>query len=259
MIPKIIHYCWFGKGPHSELMERCISSWKKYCPDYEIVEWNESNFDVNYNDFTREAFEAKKYAFVSDVARLVALLKYGGIYLDTDMEVLCPIDDVLQYDGVVGFHDFADNVGTAIMGCVKDFPLFREFLSLYDGLRFKRDDGSLALVPNNNLLTEMCLRYGLKKDNITQTVNGLTVLPSEYFYPKNSITKELKLTDNTLAIHHFDGSWYSDIKDYKMELRKRFPFLPQRAVSFLAYLKLRGFSAAVSAAKRLIDEKKKRT
>ena len=104
MIPKKIHYCWFGGNPLPPLAVKCIESWKKYLPDYEIKEWNESNFDLNYNDYVREAYEAKKWAFITDVVRLYAMVTEGGIYMDTDVEVLKPLDELLQYDAVSGFE-----------------------------------------------------------------------------------------------------------------------------------------------------------
>lgn len=258
MIPKIIHYCWFGGKEKPLSVKKCIESWKKYCPDYQILEWNESNFDIAYNQFTKEAYDAKKYAFVSDIARLYALVTEGGVYMDTDVELLKPIDDFLQYGGGVTCFQSEDNViATGFLMCEKGFPLFREFLLSYNSLHFSNIDGSYNLIPNNILLTNLCVTYGLLRNNHFQQVKDLSVFPRDYFSAKNPITKAITVTNNTYAIHHYDGSWYSDIQEYKGQLRKRYKFLPQKMINFLAYVKLRGFRAAVSASKRYFKEKKK--
>lgn len=256
MIPKIIHYCWFGRGGYPESVIKCIESWKKYCPDYEIIEWNEDNFDVNYNDFTKEAYEAKRYAFVSDVARLYALTQYGGVYVDTDVEIIRPLDDnILCYKGVTCFQSEANVVATAFMTAEKGLPIYLEFLSQYDGLHFLNSDGSCNWVTNNNLMTAKCLEYGLIQNNRRQEIKDLVIFPREYFSPKNPITKDLNITNCTYVIHHFDGSWYSDIRDYKDKLRKKYKFLPQKLINFIAYTKLRGLRASVRAANRWVKEK----
>lgn len=257
MIPKIIHYCWFGGKEHPQSVQKCIESWKKFCSDYVFIEWNENNFDVNYNDFTREAYEAKNYAFVSDVARLYALCKWGGVYLDTDVELIKPIDDFLQYEGVTCFQSENNVVSTGLLACIKGFALFEEFLSSYDNLHFKQSNGKCCLNPNNNLFTDLCVSYGLERNNCLQTIKGLTIFPREWFSPKNPITKEIKITKNTYAIHYYDGSWYSDITEYKAKLRKKYKFLPEKVIKFLAYTKLRGFRAAIRATERYSTEKKK--
>ena len=131
MIPKIIHYCWFGGNPLSDLAQKCIDSWKKYCPDYEIKEWNESNFDLNSCDYVREAYQAKKWAFVTDYVRLYAMVTEGGIYMDTDVEVIRPLDSFLSNRAFSGFED-ETNIPTGIMACEKGFPLFEELLEEYN-------------------------------------------------------------------------------------------------------------------------------
>lgn len=244
-------------GGYPDSVQKCIDSWKKFCPDYEIVEWNENNFDVNYNDFTKEAYEAKRYAFVSDVARLYALSQYGGIYLDTDVEIIKPIDDLLNYKSVTCFQSEANVVATAFMTCEKGSPIFLEFLAQYEGIHFLNPDGSCNWLTNNNLITAKCSEYGLVQNNRKQEIKGLVIFPREYFSPKNPITKELKITNHTYAIHHFDGSWYSDIRDYKEQLRRKYKFLPEKAIKFIAYTKLRGLHAAICASRRWIDEKRK--
>ena len=164
MIPKTIHYCWFGGNPLPDLAIKCIKSWKKYCPDYEIIEWNEKNFDLQYNTYVREAYEAKKWAFVSDVARLFALVNYGGIYMDTDVEVIKSLDDLLLYQSVSGFES-ETQIPTGLMACEKGNRMFQEFLNDYEGKHFIRDDGSLDLTTNVTYITNICLKHGLIPNN----------------------------------------------------------------------------------------------
>lgn len=205
-IPKIIHYCWFGGNPLPELAQKCIASWKKYCPDYEIIRWDETNFDINYCAYVREAYDAKKWAFVSDVARLYALVHHGGIYMDTDVEVIRPIDDFCQYEAFSGFER-SDAIPTGLMAAKANHPLFEELLWEYDGKHFINDDGTYNLTTNVKYITDTCLKYGLKLNNSLQTVNGFTLFPSDYFCPVNSKSGKIELTNNTYTIHHLAGSW----------------------------------------------------
>ncbi len=220
MIPKKIHYCWFGGNPLPELAQRCIASWKKYCPDYEIIEWNESNFDLDSCDYVREAYEAKKWAFITDVVRLYALVTQGGIYMDTDVEVLKPLDDILDYAAVSGF-EAVDRIPTGLMACEAGHPLFTELLHEYDTAHFRLADGSLDTTTNVTRITDTCLKYGLVLNNTKQTVGGFTLFPKDYFCPKDSSTKQMEITDNTYTIHHFDGSWLSPEKHWFDEKRRR--------------------------------------
>lgn len=206
MIPKKIHYCWFGRGKMPELAKRCIESWKKYCPDYEIKEWNEDNFDLDMYPYVREAYDNRKFAFVTDVVRLYALLKEGGIYMDTDVEVLKPLDSLLQYDAVSGFESLTQ-IPTGLMACRDSHPLFQEMLNDYDDLHFVRKDGSLDMTTNVTRITNVCLRHGFVPNGKLQTVAGFTLLPKDFLCPKDYITKKVNITRNTLTIHHFDGSW----------------------------------------------------
>lgn len=236
-IPKIIHYVWVGGRPLSELAEKCIESWKKYCPDYKIIRWDESNFDMNFNDYVKEAYEEKKWAFVSDVIRLYALVNYGGIYMDTDVEVLKPLDDLLQYEAVSGFES-KTNIPTGLMASVKNQSMMTRLLNGYDGLHFKRLDGSLDLTPNTEKITKECLALGLELNNIEQTVDGFTLLSSEYLCPLDPKTRKLTITQNTYTIHHFNGSWMSDeMKYYMKELLKYKKFMPNNFASNLASYK----------------------
>ncbi len=218
-IPKIIHYCWFGGNPLPKMARKCIASWKKYCPDYKIIEWNEANFDLNLYDYVREAYNAKKWAFVSDVVRLYALVNYGGIYMDTDVEVLKPLDDLSEYEAVSGF-EAKDRIPTGLMACCKEHPMFKAFLTEYNNAHFIKQNGEFDLPTNVIRITNICLRYGLQLNNQKQTVNGFTLFPSEYFCPKDCGTRVLSLTSNTYTIHHFDGSWLPFRSRLKMKIKQ---------------------------------------
>jgi len=140
MIPKTIHYCWFGRNPKPKLAQKCIKSWKKYCPDYEIIEWNEDNFDIASAPlYVRQAYEAKKWAFVTDYVRLSAMTKFGGVYMDTDVEVVKPLDRFLNHDAVSGYES-ESCIPTGLMACREGFPLFLEFLHYYDEASFYHED-----------------------------------------------------------------------------------------------------------------------
>ena len=219
-IPKIIHYCWFGKNPKPEMAMKCIQSWKKYCPDYEIIEWNEDNFDVDCCDYVREAYTAKKWAFVSDVARLYALVNYGGIYMDTDVELLKSLDEFLKYEAVSGF-EAKDRIPTGLMACREGHPLFAELLHDYDNAHFTKEDGSLDLTTNVTRITNICLQHGLQLNNTLQTVCGFTLFPSDYFCPKSHADNVVRVTKNTHAIHWFDGSWMDVEQRQKKVLMQR--------------------------------------
>lgn len=205
-IPKKIHYCWFGGKPLPEEAKKCISSWKKYCPDYEIIEWNENNFDLESNAYVKEAYSAKKWAFVTDYVRLFAMYNYGGVYMDTDVELVGSLDDFLKHQAFSGFESSKD-IPTGIMACKKGFTLFKEFLDYYKDRHFITDDGSFDLTTNVSIITNICEKYGLKRNNTLQNINGFILYPSDVFCPKNYLTGEIKRTKNTIAIHHFSGSW----------------------------------------------------
>lgn len=206
MIPKVIHYCWFGRGQMPKLALKCIESWKKYCPDYEIKEWNEDNFDLDMYPYVREAYDTRKFAFVTDVVRLYALYHEGGIYMDTDVEVIKPLDSLLAYDAVSGFESDTQ-IPTGLMASRDGHPLFKELLDEYNGIHFVRPNGTLDTTTNVIRISNTCRKYGLRLDNTLQTVRGFTLLPKEYLCPIEHEGHKLHLTENTLCIHHFAGSW----------------------------------------------------
>ncbi len=219
MIPKIIHYCWFGRGEKSKLINKCIASWKKYCPDYEIIEWNEDNFDVNMNEYVSGAYKSKKYAFVADYARLYAMYNYGGIYFDTDVELIKSPDGLLDNEGFAGFEDDR-YVETATMGSEKGFGFFGELLKLYDNTAFLNPDGSYNNVTNVKIMTSLLIEKGFCENGQEQTVQGFRIYSRDYFTPFENNTGIMKKTENTVAIHWYDKSWISKKERIRSKLMR---------------------------------------
>lgn len=212
MIPKKIHYCWFGRTPLPKLEKKCIRSWKKYCKDYEIIEWNEDNFNIEEAPlYVRQAYKAKKWAFVTDYVRLYVMFNYGGIYMDTDVEVVKPLDKLLMHSAFSGFEDEI-NIAAGIMGAEKGFPFFKELLHFYDDAKFINDDGSLNITTIVETITLVCMEKGFVLNGKLQNVEGFVVYPKEYFYPMSPGGIEVKKTPNTLTIHWYAGSWLDEEK-----------------------------------------------
>lgn len=209
MIPKTIHYCWFGGNSKSNLIEKCIKSWKKYCPDYEIIEWNESNFDINCCDYVKEAYEAQKWAFVSDFARLKIIYDNGGIYLDTDVELIRSLDTFLKYDSFFGFED-SMHIATGLgFGSIKHNPILEVMISDYYNIHFLNPDGTYNTTPCPQTNTLSLTQIGLKRDNTLQIINNNAFFPSDFFNPIDYRTMKKKLTKNTVSIHWFNASWHT--------------------------------------------------
>ena len=221
MIPKVIHYCWFGRNPKPKLAEKCINSWKKHCPDYEIVEWNEDNFDLSQNAYCREAYEEKKWAFVTDYARLKILYDHGGFYFDTDVELLRSLDPLLQERCFMGIensiHCVQVNTGLGI-GAEPGFPLIGELAASYDGAAFRLPDGTLDTTTCTVRNTEVLKAHGYVEEDRMQTVADATIYPTEYFSPMVMETEKKQVTKNTYSIHHYSLSWLSAERQL---LRKR--------------------------------------
>src|SRR5574344_77548 len=208
MIPKIIHYCWFGRGKKPQLAEKCLKSWTKYCPGYVIKEWNEDNFDLDLYPYAREAYDNRKFAFVTDIVRLYALYTEGGIYMDTDVEVVKPLDEFLSLHAFSGYESLKD-VPTGIMASEKNGKWAKENLDYYNERHFINEDGTFDLRSNVKTITRLLLPYGLRRDNTYQDFpDMITMFPKEYFCPKSYETREIKITQNTYCIHHFNGSWW---------------------------------------------------
>lgn len=221
MIPKIIHYCWFGGKPKPPLAQKCLQSWSRFCPDYEIIEWNENNFDLSAAPlYVRQAYEAKRWAFVTDYVRLKALTELGGVYLDTDVELLKPLDGFLHHQAFAGFESL-QGVQTGLLACQKEFPLFQRFLEHYHTASFLRSDGTADTTTNVAVLTALCRERGLRMDDTYQVVEGLAVYPREVFCPVDYDTLKLKKTRKTVVIHWFSGSWHTEEELQIMAQEKR--------------------------------------
>lgn len=213
MIPKVIHYCWFGNGEKSELVLKCIESWKKYCPDYEIKEWNESNYDVTKNRYMREAYEEKRWGFVPDYARIDIIYQNGGIYLDTDVEVVKRFDSVLDNESFFGFERAGEayqiNLGSGF-GSVEGNEFLKQIRDYYENLSFRNIDGSLNLTPSPIINSQTFVESGYVLNNKLQTKAGNTVYPYDYFAPLSWTNLKGETTKNTISIHHYNTSWLSD-------------------------------------------------
>lgn len=228
MIPKIIHYCWFGGKEIPDNLQKCIESWSKIMPDYEIKRWDESNFDINICKYIKDAYDNKKYAFVSDFVRLYVCYEYGGIYLDTDVEVIKSFDDLLELNGFMGFEQSDKKeleVNTGIgFGVQKGIPIIKDFLDDYFNRSFFKADGSLDLTPCPQIQTSILKEHGLICDGSKQRVCDLEIFPVDYFCPMNQINGKINITSNTYSIHRYFDSWNTPIDRRRRELRKKFSF-----------------------------------
>ena len=221
MIPKIIHFCWFGGNPLPEISKKCIDSWKLHCPDYEIRCWDDNNCNLKINQFVKEAAENKKWAFVSDYFRLKIIEEHGGIYLDIDVELLKPIDDLLEFDGYMGFelsdkNYIASGLG---FGAIPNNPIIRKLKENYENISFVKKDGTFDMKPCPKRDTEILVHLGLKQSNKTQMLGNFVFFSSDYFSPLG-FSGEQFFSDNTYSIHHFNGSWLSD-DEIKMHNKKK--------------------------------------
>jgi mannosyltransferase OCH1-like enzyme len=207
MIPKIIHYCWFGGNPFPNKVKKCIFSWKKHFPDYEIIEWNESNYDVNKIHYTADAYKSKKYAFVSDYARFDILYQNGGIYFDTDVEVIKPFDSILSNGPFLGMEQ-SKGINPGV-GCAFNVsqPVLKEILMTYQGLDFQNSRENKHTIVN--ITTDIFSKYGYEKNDSIQKVADITIYPVEYFSPVDYDTSIIHKTINTFSIHYGDASWFN--------------------------------------------------
>ena len=220
MIPKIIHYCWVGNCPKPKSVLYCIESWRKFCPDYRIIEWNESNYDFSKNKYMRQAYEAKKWGFVPDYARLDIVYQYGGIYLDTDVELVKNIDELLSHKAFMGFEDTGD--GEFFVNCGHGFgaepgnEIIEVMRDLYDSVSFRNNDGSYNLLPSPNYTTKALRKFGLTQENKDQLLENMIIYASDVLCPKNFRTGKMHKTNRTVSIHHFTASWMDE--DVRKEL-----------------------------------------
>lgn len=219
MIPKILHYCWFGKDEIPDNLKKCMDSWSIYFNEYEIMRWDESSFDVNSTMWTKQAYNEKKYAFVSDYVRLYALEKYGGIYLDTDVMIRKSFTPFLKFQAFGGFENDL-YLTSAVIGCEAHFSLIKEFLEYYKGRSFLMKEGGLNNEANVIMITNVCKKYGLQINDKEQEIMGFHIYPKEYFCPIDFYHNK-NITENSFAIHYFDASWLdSDTKKMIQKERK---------------------------------------
>lgn len=216
MIPKVIHYCWFGRNPLPASAQKCIASWRKFLPDYEIREWNEDNFDVNIIPYTAQAYQARKWAFVSDYARMWILYHHGGLYFDTDVEVIAPMDDIIRRGPFMGIEvpgapgqlpKVAPGLG---LGVEPGHPIYRALLDHYANQQFLDADGNIlggTVVTHN---TQVLAEHGLQPTNDLQQVDGIWIYPIDYFNPLDDATGRLNKTANTRSIHWYSKTWVSN-------------------------------------------------
>lgn len=206
-IPKVIHYCWIGRKEKPKIVNKCIASWKKNLPDYELVEWSEENFDMNVNSYIKEAYRSGKFAFVSDYVRVHALYHFGGIYLDTDVEVFKSFDLLLHHDSFWGFEQ-ENFIATSTIGASKENKLIKIFLDSYNDINFINKDGSFNELTNVAMITEILKEKGLNLNGEFQEIEGIGVFyPQTYFSPYDYINCRKFITDKTYTMHHFYKSW----------------------------------------------------
>lgn len=245
MIPKIIHYCWFGGKPLPQEAKRCIDSWRKFLPDYEIREWNENNFDVNIIPYTYEAYRLKKYAFVSDYARFYILYHYGGLYFDTDVEIIAPMSEIIARGAFFGCEKGESNdtqIASGLGLAVEPFhPIYADILNNYNHLHYTTWSGIneetvvgvITRILRNKKLSTCC--DGIEK------VEGIYIYPPEYFCPKNYYTGEQEITDKTVSIHHYSATWVTDGQPLVNRLIKRYKYITTRALSSLRHFALHNY------------------
>lgn len=225
MIPKIIHFCWFGRKPIPTKYQQYIKSWKKFLPNYEIKEWNENNYDINCIPFSKEAYEVKKYAYVSDYARLKILYENGGIYFDTDVEVIRTMDDLIENGPWMAIEKhkntpYTDDMIALGLGFAVEphNPIIKEIMSFYENTHYIFPDGHMEQIPIVPITTNVLKKYGLKPSaNEPYDCGGITIYPWEYFCPIEFLSNKLEITENTYTIHHYSATWMSWIDKLKMQ------------------------------------------
>lgn len=230
-IPKKVHYCWFGHGKMSKNMQECLESWQKYLYDYEIIEWNESNFDFSDNLFATQAYENKKYAFVADYARAKLLYEYGGIYMDTDILVLKGFDFDVNAKGFIGFDMDIQYVNTGLIACESKLDIIQKHLEQFSGRKFVKDDGTFDDRTNVGILTELLKEYGFETNGKMQVINDFRIFPAEYFSPTDFLKVNKNFTNNTYAHHRHEGSWLTK----QQKFRQKIEWLKYKFINIIGY------------------------
>ena len=222
MIPKIIHYCWFGRNEKPDAAKKCIASWTVHCPDYEIREWNESNVDLaSCPQYIRDAYDAKKYAYVTDYVRLKVLFDHGGFYMDTDVELLKSLDRFLEDTGVIGFENDAFVNSGQMLAAEASHPILTEMMGYYACITFYREDGNMYLLGCPHVNTDVLAKHGLVKNGQEQIIAAFHVYPADWFNPLDSATGELNKTENTVSVHWYSMSWIPKWKRIRVKILRR--------------------------------------
>lgn len=233
-IPKTIHYFWFGNNPKNELIRKCMASWGKYLPEWKITEWNENNYDVNKNQYMSEAYHCQKYAFVADYARFDILYRYGGIYLDTDVEMIKPFPQkILQnqaFTGVESNHKIAPGL---IFACMPYNPIVKEILSRYNNEHFLHD-GEMNTKTVVDYVTEVFVEHGFKANGKEQIVEGFHVYPCEYFCAYDFDIREFYPTEKTISMHRYNATWVTK----KSKIKRKIQDLIKKCVGINGYKKI---------------------
>lgn len=253
MIPKKIHYCWFGNNPKTDSINECIESWKKYLPDYEIIEWNESNFDINKNDFVKEAYTSKKYAFVSDFARLQIIYDNGGIYFDVDIKLIKNLNEILEKGPYLGCeNNNYINTGLGFAAEPKN-EIVKKMLDEYNGKYFIIN-GEMDLTPCTHKNTDALVKLGWDKKNEKTVINGTYIYPTEYFCPYNYYTGEMNITENTYSIHECQCSWLKEYEKKLMEDKKKLVAKFGKKLGRILYIIEKFFTLIIKEPKVLLDK-----
>lgn len=220
MIPKCIHYCWFGPNPLPSEVQECIATWKKYCSDYEIILWSEKNFPIEEFPFAQSALEAKKYAYIADICRVYVLYHYGGIYMDTDMELIKPIDNLLNSTAFIGYED-ETYIAAGIIGSITNGAFVKDILDKYIDLGradFSNSNFTNFTIPK--IITGILSKFKTRNDDITTIREYCTIFPPDYFYPKSYSTGLINITKNSFGIHHYDATWVDNKELFYESQRK---------------------------------------
>ena len=216
MSSKSIHYCWFGRKEKPNPVLKCIESWRKFFPDFEIKEWNEDNFDIDCNKYVKQAYDSKMYAFVSDYARFWVLFNFGGLYFDTDVEAIRPFDALLDDAAFAGLETKEYVAPGLVIWCKnKGNTIIKDMLNNYSDLEFINSDGTFNTLTVCVYFTEILKRYGFAKGNVKQICGDFTIYPIEYFCPYNDLTGALNITSNTYTIHWYHKTWMSKRQIYQ--------------------------------------------
>lgn len=224
MIPKVIHYCWFGGNRLPEFARKCIASWKMYLPDYEIKEWNEENFNVNCCDYVREAYCEKKWAFVSDYARFYILYHEGGLYFDTDVEIISSLDKIIDKGAFIGCEETKESLCGNNLGvnpglglaASPGLELYKEILEFYESIHFSIQCGTPKTIVDYT--TAILRKHGWEGSGQVEGIEGIYIYPPEYFCPYNYITGKWNVTCNTVSIHHYTATWLSSLDKFIMNI-----------------------------------------